>query len=39
MNIHQLQKTKIIAELAKINIPDHMLIQAKKDLALPLTDH
>ena len=37
MNIHQLQKTKIIAELAKIYIPDDMLIQAKKDLALLLT--
>jgi hypothetical protein len=32
MSIQQLQKTKIIAELANTYIPNHMLIQAKKIL-------
>ena len=34
MNLLNPQKAKIINELANIYIPNHMLIQAKRDLAL-----
>ena len=37
MNLKQPQTAKIISELAKLYLPNHMHIQAKKDLALLLT--
>ena len=36
INLKQPQKAKIISELAKLYLPSHMHIQAKKDLALLL---
>ena len=36
MSLQQPQKVKIISELARLYLPNHMHIQAKKDLALLL---
>ena len=36
MNLQQPQKAKTINELAKLNLPNHMHIKVKKDVALLL---